>query len=171
MNFTSGTVISGGPQYGFGGPNAYYPFGATQYIESGVTIDAVSGGFFLDSGGLNLAMESGPVKFSMGGAPFDFVSLDAFWLGSGDQNISPYTFTSSKGGTVTVSDNGTYTFPYTSQWRGITYVQWTPHIFGLIDNVTINPIPEPSTMVLLLSSLIPIYFAFKKKISALKECK
>jgi hypothetical protein len=161
MNFTSGTVTSREPRAG-GGPGAYYPYGAYQYIESGVTIDAVYGCFFLANGGLNLALESGPVTFSMGGTPFDLASIDASWLGSGDPNIGPYTFTSSKGGSVNVSVNGTYTFPNTSQWKGITSFQWTPHIFGIIDNVTVNRVPEPSMYALLLSGIVPLYFAFKK---------
>jgi hypothetical protein len=163
MNFTSGIVTSDAPGT-WGGPGAYYYSGVYQYIESGVTVDAVSGCFFLANDGLNLALESGPVKFSMGGSTFDLVSLDASWLGTGDPNIGPYTFTSSKGGVVNISANGTFIFPNSSQWRGITSFQWTPHIFGLIDNVKINPIPEPSVYTLVLTCIIPLYFAFKKNL-------
>jgi formylglycine-generating enzyme len=148
MNFTSGTVTSY-TYDGWGGPDAYFEWGVYQYIESGVTVDSLAGCFFLAGGGLNLAMESGPVSFSMGGRPFDLVSIDASWLGTGDPNVGPYTFTSSKGGCVDVTADGTYTFPNTRQWKDITSFQWTPHIFGLIDNVTINPVPEPSTLALL----------------------
>ena len=95
MNFTSGNVTSYTDDV-WGGPDAYFEWGAFQYVESGVTVDAVAGPFFLANGGLNLAMESGPVTFSMGGKPFDLVSIDASWLGSGDPNVGPYTFTSSK---------------------------------------------------------------------------
>jgi hypothetical protein len=159
LNFTSGVVTST-DMYSGASPYAYYPNGVFQYVESGVTVDSLGGPFFLDNGGLNLALESAgtPVKFSMNGMPFDLTSLDTEWLGTGDPHIGPYTFTSSKGGSVTVTVNGTYVFPKTAQWESITSFQWTANVFGLIDNVTVNPIPEPSSYSLLLGSVLPVYF-------------
>jgi hypothetical protein len=57
-------------------------------------------------------------------------------------------------------------FPNNFQWRDITSFQWTPDIYGWIDNVAINIVPEPSAYALLLSGFLPLYMAFKLKYRA-----
>ena len=156
LDFTSGTITEPNPMYYPPLPtdDPTYLGGGTEYIEKGVTVtslNAPAGGFpcfFLDTYGLNLAMESGPVEFSAGGRPFDVISLDAWWIG--DPGVGPYTFTSSKGGSVTVGVDGTYTFPTTSKWQNVTSFQWIPDGFGQLDNVVLNIVPEPSTISLLI---------------------
>jgi hypothetical protein len=166
MDFTSGTITQQSSY--LNGEPLWYPYGVIEYVEKGVTVTSLNSNgdypcFFLSHGGLNLAMESGPVEFSSGGIPFDLESIDMSWLGTGDPNFGPYTFTSSNGGSIDVNVNGTFMFPNNSQWHSITSFRWTPHIWGWIDNVTINGIPEPSTYVFLLSGILPLYIAIKLK--------
>jgi hypothetical protein len=173
LDFTSGTITNWSAFW----PVGYQPYpeflgAGLEYLEKGVTVTSLNANeeyglpcFFLDGGGLNLAMESGPVEFTAGGLPFDLISIDTSWLGTPDPNFGPYTFTTSNGGSIDVDVNGTFVFPQTSQWRNITAFQWTPHIFGLIDNVKLDglPIPEPSTISLLIIGTLFLFAAARRK--------
>jgi hypothetical protein len=134
--------------------------GYLQYVEKGVSVTSASyhSCFFIDRG-LKFALESGVVNFSMDGTPFDLVSIDTLW------NTSPYTFSSSNGGSIEINANGTYVFPNNLHWRSITSFQLRmqyPHqTFGEFDNLKMNVVPEPSILVLLIFFSCAIFLTRK----------
>jgi hypothetical protein len=108
----------------------------------------------------------------VGGGMFDPISIDVIGGPWGGGAFMPGIFTSSKGGQVVVGA-GTFTFPDTPQWRGLTSLSWAlnpnelpdgycfisqlPCAEGLlpwtfsatrIDNFQFDVVPEPGLLVL-----------------------
>jgi hypothetical protein len=104
---------------------------------------------------------------------FDPISIDVIGGGWGNGAFMPSIFTSSKGGQLIVGA-GSFIFPDTDQWRGLTSLSWTlnanavpagyclaPQVpcgpglqpwntfsATVIDNFEFDVVPEPSLLVL-----------------------
>lgn len=163
----TGTITESGWRPNIGG---YPHFGDIRYVESGLTVYAITGVFhFYGSpspiGGSALTpftLDGAFIEFSFGGAPFDVLSLDRVfgWYG---------VLTSSLGATQGGPDfwpppdyPGWQTFDFTRVpgWSGITW--FTLMVPGPgdnpvgIDNLVIQPsaVPEASSLTLLGTGLV-----------------
>ena len=147
--------------------------GVGQYVEDGVTVDAIDAQngkhfhLFQDNTPgpttwiLIFANDSHGAVFSFGGIAVDLITVD-FW------SPVPGTLTSSTGGIASYAKPsagvGSIDFTALTGWKGITSFTWTftdPSVIGQddipsgLDNLVFQPsaVPEPATWALLLSGL------------------
>ncbi len=130
------------------------------YTEDGITMTLEVGHYDIWGGGdagtqyVNIdTSATGPVsriRFDFGGLPFDLVSLFVPDFETGG------LFASSNGGSMTLGTTGLQSFSG-PEW---TDVQWltleTEGPWSGIDNLTIDPIPEPTTLALLGAGLVAL---------------
>ncbi len=115
------------------------------YAEGGVEIeslgDSATDNLYLNdnnrdgSGDLLQIQNGGPYEFSMGGAPFDMLSVDVV------QNFGAGTWTASSGATLDMTP-GTGSFEFPESFQGVTWVQWNVTSgLAIIDNVQVYGAP------------------------------
>jgi hypothetical protein len=133
-------------------------FLTTPYTEDGLTMTPLGGVYVISIcslSGFQCASlgddptppgSSGHVRFTFeGGTPFDLFSI--WFVNEGRSG----TATSSTGATMRVAGDQIVNF-VGNDWRGITYfdLQNDPGLFLDFDDVRVAPIPEPSTLSLML---------------------
>jgi len=139
-------------------PNNFAPYNT--YTEDGFTLSAIGSAFnhfhaSTGAGGTTgadfLALDGTPFNYSFGGSLFDLVSIDIL-------NIAgTTTFTSSSGAVLNVTTAGTVNFG--AGFQSITSVRQDINFRTGLDNIVFRPagvIPEPGTLALLASSVLPL---------------
>jgi PEP-CTERM motif len=161
----------------------------TTYSESGFTVSAQSGSWFVASGGGSFgdpspdigAQPSGTLAVTDGGGLFNFDSLD-LGIFSADGGAADYTITGFSGGTAVYTQMGSLsgstagtfvTLDGTDQSTSITSftIALSGNPLGVnVDNIDLNTVPasvtpEPSTLALFGTGILGLAGAARRKFS------
>ena len=130
----------------------------------------------VDTIGLLMGDDAGGVSFTVGGmtptTPFDVLSLNVVQVGP--PNVFLRSFRNgAQIGEITLMEGFSGSPPFDSaQWRGITHLTATFGVPGeeapeggrlVLDNVQVNPVPEPSTIGLFGTGLAGLWWLRRKK--------
>ena len=150
-----------------------------QYIEDGFQIDELSANQGLHTFGTSESRYTGSTALfndtvggiteltDLGGSVFDLISIDLAELNR--SSVADITFMTNGGHSQTFTLDGVAfsaeTFLFDSGFLGVSSVTWTQDSpFHQFDNIVINEVPEPASIVLLGLGLIGMSSLRKKKV-------